>query len=91
MTVSTSKITADPTVQKQVFDGVAHFLNTAFGNINIRKFHNTAPNISFGEYNELSLGKKIVSTIYGKEWKLFYKDIITGGNCHHWTLILKAV
>jgi len=53
LAVSTSKITPDPAVQKLVFDGVCHFLNTAFGNINIKKFYNTAPNILLTEYNQL--------------------------------------
>ena len=88
LSASARKITPENSTQKLVFDGVCHFFNTAFANINIKKFYNTAPNILLKEYDHLSLGEKVVHNIYGKEWKIFYKDIITGANCHHRTLIL---
>jgi hypothetical protein len=88
LAVSAKKITPNAADQKEVFDSICHFLNTAFANINIKKFYNTAPNISFHEYNQLPLGEKFAHNVYGKEWKLFYKDAVSGGNCHHWTLML---
>ena len=88
LAISARKITPEDSDQKLVFDGVCHFLNTAFANINIKKFYNTAPNILLKDYDHLSLGEKVVHNIYGKERKLFYKDIVTGANCHHRTIIL---
>lgn len=91
LAVSTRKITPDAADQKLVFDGVCHFLNTAFINIDVKKFYNTAPNVSLELYDQLSFGEKIVHTIYGKDRKLFYHDIVTGANCHHWTIILDSL
>jgi hypothetical protein len=55
LAVSVRKITPEDSDQKLVFDGVCHFLNTAFANINIKKFYNSAPNILLKEYDSLSL------------------------------------
>lgn len=91
LAVSTNKITPDPATQKLVFDGVCHFLNTAFGNINIKKFHNTAPNISWEDYVKLPLWSQIANNIYGKNWELFYDKNISGWSCQHWTIVLKKI
>lgn len=87
----TKNLSSSKEDQQLVFDDVCKFLNCLFQDVRIKKFYNNAPIVSLEDYTASPLGKKLLHVIYGKEWKLFYKDIITWGNCHHRTLILDHI
>jgi len=85
---STKRLYPDKESQKQFFVQFCDALNWSFKNIHIKKFYNTAPLKSLQEYSHMNLWEKLVNNIYGKEWKLFYRNQIEWGFCHHRTLLL---
>lgn len=88
---SIKNLNDDDVSQKNYFDHVCHFMNSLFGNIHIKKFYNTAPKISYHDYNQMNFGSQITHNIYGKDWQLFYRNEVWWWSCHHWTILFYNV
>lgn len=89
--ISTKRLSEDPKCQKLFFEQTCSFLNSIFGNVHIKKFYNTAPILSFKEYDKMTIWQEATHNIYGKERKLFYKNQVGWWSCHHWTILLKKI
>lgn len=81
----------DKDVQRELFDKVYNFLNNFFKEIEIKKFYNNIPRISLDKYANMNMGNQMVNNIYGKEWKIFYREQVNWWDCYYWTVLLKNV
>lgn len=81
----------DPNIQKELFEKVYIFLNSFFKEIEIKKFYNNIPKISLDKYANMNIWNQMVNNIYGKEWKIFYREQVNGWDCYYWTLLLKSI
>jgi hypothetical protein len=79
----------DNECQKRIFEEVCIFLNELFKEVQIKKFYNNIPDIDLVQYWEKNIGEQFVNNIYGKDRKLFYREELKWGSCHHWTILLK--
>lgn len=78
-----------PETQKEVFEQIISFFNNIFSDIEIKKFYNNIPKTDLQSYSKKTLWEKFMHNIYGKQRKLFYKDIIEWGDCYYWTVLFK--
>lgn len=78
-----------PELQKKIFDQIWDFLNGLFKEIHIKKFYNNIPKTNLSVYSKKNLWNQFVNNIYGKEWKIFYKDEVNGWDCYYRTVLLK--
>lgn len=84
-------ISKNKELQKEIFDKIYNFLNKTFKDIEVKKLYNNIPNIDFKKYADKDLWNQFINNIYGKERKIFYKNEIQWGSCHHWTIFFKKL
>lgn len=78
-------------IQKETFDKMCNFLNHFFEEIKIKKFYNNIPKIDLKKYSEKNIGNQIISNVYWKEWKIFYRNEVNWWDCYYWTILLKTI
>ena len=81
-----STLHQDPEFQRKVFIDVCRFLNALNCNFNVRKFHNTIPNISLDEYKNMTLWEQFFNNAY-EDYREFDYDC-KWWSCSYWTLSL---
>jgi len=89
--IDPESIKDDELTQKKVFDEVCDFLNNLFKEIHIKKFYNTIPKTDLNSYAKKNLWNQMISNIYWKERKLFYKKEVNWWSCHYRSVFLKKI
>ncbi len=84
-------IPKDKESQQKCFETIAYILNNICNNTKIKKFYNTAPNISLTQYTQNIMSDQILNNIYHNNRQRFYKENIWWWNCHYRTVLFKKI